>query len=71
MHTQALLERLTEPRSADSIFDTTVFIEGLSDSRIAAIHDPFERLVHAALQAGSQANAGIACLLYTSDAADE
>ena len=60
MHTQALLERLTEPRSADSIFDTTAFIEGLSDSRIAAIHDPFERLVHDALQAGSQANAGIA-----------
>ena len=69
MHAQALLELLTEP-AADLVFDTTAFIDGLNDSRITALTDPFERLVYAAMRAGSHANAGIAghqaCLLYTS-----
>ena len=60
MHIQALLDLLTPKESDAQIVDTTEFIEYLRSPRVTTLSDPFERLVHTSIRAGSQSNAGIA-----------
>lgn len=60
MHTQTLLNLLTEQGSEGPIVNASAFIQFLRTSPITSSDDPFVRLVHSALRAGSQSNAGIA-----------
>lgn len=60
MHTQALLDLLTSTTSGDQLVDTNEFIDYLRTEHLSTLTDPFERLIHASLRAGSQATAGIA-----------
>ena len=60
MLTQELLNLLTATAQQDPIFEVDDFITFLRSPAITTSSDPFVRLVHAALQAGSHATAGIA-----------
>jgi len=60
MRTQALLKLLANLREQEPLFETKEFIRSLASAQITGLAEPFERLVHSAMVAGSQANAGIA-----------
>lgn len=60
MRIQELLDLLTAASADKAIIDTAAFIAYLRTPDITSLTDPFERLVHASIRAGSQSNAGIA-----------